>query len=98
LCLAAKFLAASLELKPQALSASFNLVGLPDLESNDPFIPPNLAAKETRLGLVPVFTGDFKLEPSVRLKNFLPASFKPPEGFWKSFCYHTIISSILKRI
>jgi hypothetical protein len=44
-------------------------------------MPPNLAAKETRLGLVPDFTGDFKLEPSVRLKNFLPASFKPPEGF-----------------
>ncbi len=56
----AKALASSLELNPHALSASFNLVGLPDLDNKDPFIPPNLAAKETRLGLVPDFIGAFK--------------------------------------
>jgi hypothetical protein len=67
LCLAAKFLAASLDPNPQALSASFNLVGLPDLDNKDPAMPPNRAAKETRLGLVPVFTGALRLDPSVRL-------------------------------
>jgi hypothetical protein len=81
LCLAAKALASSLLLNPQALSASFNLVGLPDLESNDPFIPPNLAAKDTRLGLTPDLTGAFKLDPSFLLKYLRPASFKPPLGF-----------------
>ena len=81
MCLAAKARAASLLENPQALSANFNLVGLPDLESNDPFMPPNLAAKETRLGFTPDLTGAFKLDPSVRLKYFLPASFKPLLGF-----------------
>ncbi len=38
------------------------------LVSNDPFIPPNLAAKETRLGLVPDFTGALRLDPSFLLK------------------------------
>jgi len=54
---------------PHAFSASFNLVGSPFLLSNEPFIPPNLAAKLTLLGLVPDLTGAFKLEPSVLLKK-----------------------------
>ncbi len=38
-----------------------------DLLSKDPAMPPNLAAKETRLGLTPDFIGAFKFEPSLRL-------------------------------
>jgi hypothetical protein len=33
-------------------------------------MPPNLAAKDTRLGLVPDLIGAFKLDPSVRIKIF----------------------------
>jgi hypothetical protein len=68
LCLAAKALAASLDPNPQALSANLRRVGLPDLVSRDPLIPPKRAAKETRLGFTPDLTGAFKLDPSVRLK------------------------------
>jgi hypothetical protein len=63
----AKALASSLLENPQARNANFKRVGLPDLDNRDPFIPPNLAAKETRLGFTPDLTGDLRLEPSVRL-------------------------------
>jgi hypothetical protein len=76
-----KALASSLDPNPQALSASFNLVGSPLLLSKDPFIPPKRAAKDTRLGLTPDLTGAFKLDPSFLLKYLRPASFKPPLGF-----------------
>jgi len=46
-----------------------------------PFIPANLAANETLLGLVPDLTGGFRLAPSVLLKYALPLAFNPPFAF-----------------
>ena len=80
LCLLAKFLAASTEPKPHALSAKAFLVGVPSLFFIGPFIPANRAAKLIRRGLVPSFTGALRLDPSVLFRCFLPASLKPP-GF-----------------
>ena len=73
--------AAPTEPKPQALSANALRVGLPLESFIGPFIPANLQANETRLGLVPDFNGAFKLPPSLLSKCFLPFSFYPPLGF-----------------
>jgi hypothetical protein len=77
---AAFFLASALEDAPHALSDNNNRVGLPFFFSG-PFMLPIRAKKLARLGLSPDFTGRFKLEPVVLLKNFLPASLRPPLGF-----------------
>jgi hypothetical protein len=69
LCLWQKLDAASTDPKPHALSANAFLVGLPLESFIAPFIPANLQAKETLLGLVPVFNGDFKLPPSFFSKS-----------------------------
>jgi len=74
LCLFAKFLADSTLLNPQALNAKAFRVGLPFSSFIGPFMPANRAANETlrpiffepALGLL--FTGGFKLAPSLRLK------------------------------
>jgi hypothetical protein len=78
LFLLAKLRAASTEPKPHFFSASAFLVGLPFESFIGPFIPANLAAKETLRGFVPLDTGAFKLAPSFLLKYFLPAAVNPP--------------------
>ena len=85
LCLFAKLRADSLLLKPHALRARARRVGSPFGFFIPPFIPANLAAKDTRLGFVPDLTGAFKFAPSVRLKKALPFAVKPPFGFLCSF-------------
>ena len=50
------------------MSASAFLVGRPLSSFIGPFIPANLQAKETRLGLVPDFNGAFKLPNDYQLK------------------------------
>jgi hypothetical protein len=48
-------------LNPQAFSANAFLVGSPFVFSIGPFIPANLAAKDTLLGLSPDLTGAFNV-------------------------------------
>jgi hypothetical protein len=63
LCLFANALAAATELNPHAFSANAFLVGSPFGFFISPFMPANLAANDTRLGLTPDLTGAFKLPP-----------------------------------
>ena len=62
-------------------------MGLPFESFIGPFIPANLAANDTLLGLVPDLTGAFKLDPCF-FALALPLAFKPPFGFLPSFLVH----------
>ena len=77
---AAFLLASAFELAPHAFNDNNKRVGSPSLRSG-PGMLPMRARNDARRGLSPLFTGRLRFIPWA-LAERLPASFKPPLGFF----------------